>query len=270
MRYLVIGAAGHGQEVAWSLREELRACGAGEDCEIAFLDDALRPGEVACGLGPVIGGVELAVREAARANTRLVMGVGLPRTKAAIVRRLNVPEHVWTPVVHPAALVGPNVTMGVGSYVGPGAVLTVNVRLGRFVTVNTHCLVAHGGTLGDFATLHPDVHLSGEVAIAQGSEVGAGAVVIPGVTVGEWAVLGAGAVAVDHVRGGRTHVGVPARELAAWPRAEAPAPASQHPAAPLPATKHAEAPLPATKHAVAPLPALRRGNETNSLARFLR
>ena len=101
----------------------------------------------------------------------------------------------------------------------------MNVHLGRFVTVNTHCLVAHGGALGDFATLHPDVHLSGEVSIEQGCELGAGAVVIPGLTVGEWAVLGAGAVAVDHVCGERTHVGVPARELGARPRAADPAPA---------------------------------------------
>lgn len=224
VRYLVIGAAGHGQEVAWSLREELRALGA-DDCEIAFLDDGVKPGELPCGIGPVLGGLELAQREAARANTRLVMGVGLPRTKAAIVRRLDVPEHVWTPVVHPSATVGPNVTMGVGSYVGPGAVLTVNVRLGRFVTVNTHCLVAHGGALGDFATLHPDVHLSGEVSVKRGCELGAGAVVIPGLTVGEWAVLGAGAVAVDHVCVGRTHVGVPARELVRRVSTELPLPA---------------------------------------------
>lgn len=240
MRYLVIGAAGHGQEVAWSLREELRALGE-DDHEIAFVDDAVPAGDdVPSGLGTVLGGVGLATREAARANTRLVMGVGLPRTKAAIVKRLNVPEHVWTPVVHPSAIVGPNVTMGVGSYVGPGAVLTVNVHLGRFVTVNTHCLIAHGGVLGDFASLHPDVHLSGEVAIAEGCEVGAGAVVIPGLTVGEWAVLGAGAVAVDHLCGGRTHVGVPARELTRRPALEQ------------------------------PLPALNERQTTNSLTRFLR
>ena len=225
MRYLVIGAAGHGQEVAWSLREELRALGE-DDCEIAFLDDAVPSGDVACGIGPVIGGVELALREAARANTRLVMGVGLPRTKAAIVERLNVPEHVWTPVVHPSATIGPNVTMGVGSYVGPGAVLTVNVHLGRFVTVNTHCLVAHGGAIGDFASLHPDVHLSGEVSIGAGCELGAGAVVIPNLTVGEWAVLGAGTVAIDHACGERTHVGVPARELGARSSSGEPVPPS--------------------------------------------
>ena len=48
--------------------------------------------------------------------------------------------------------------------------------------------------LDDFATLHPDVHLSGDVESAQGCEVGAGrARDCPGVGVGDWAVLGAGA-----------------------------------------------------------------------------
>jgi acetyltransferase EpsM len=215
MRYLVIGASGHGQEVAWSLREEMRAIGADGECEIAFLDDAIPAGDLPSGLGPVIGGVGLAAQEAAHADTRLVMGVGLPRTKAAMVRRLRVPDHVWATVVHPSAIVGPNVSIGAGSYVAPGAVLTVNVRLGRFVTVNTHCLVAHGGALADFATLHPDAHLSGEVTIAEGCEVGAGAVVLPGLAVGDWAVIGAGAVAVKRLRGGRTYVGVPARALEA-------------------------------------------------------
>ncbi|MEW6271699.1 MAG: hypothetical protein AB1689_20640 [Thermodesulfobacteriota bacterium] len=231
MRYLVIGASGHAQEVAWSLREEIRAIGAESECEIAFLDDAIAIGDLPSGLGPVIGGVTLAAREAGRADTRLVMGVGLPRTKAAMVRRLRVPDHVWAPVVHPSAIVGPNVTIGAGSYVGPGAVLTVNVRLARFVTVNTHCLVAHGGTLADFVTLHPDAHLSGEVEIAEGCEIGAGALVLPGLAVGDWAVIGAGAVAVKRLRGGRTYVGVPAHEMDARARGVA-AGASAQAAAP--------------------------------------
>lgn len=212
MRYLVIGAAGHGQEVAWSLREELRACGVDDDREIAFLDDVLPPGELPCGIGPVIGGVELALRESARANTRLVMGVGLPHGKAAIVRRLNVPDHVWAPVVHPSALIGPNVTMGVGSYVGPGAVLTVNVRMGRFVTIDMHCLVAHGSALGDYSTLHPAAHLSGEVALAQGCQVGAGTIVPPGMEIGDWGVLDAAAAEVRSPRAGRLSAGGPSHE----------------------------------------------------------
>lgn len=211
MRYLVIGASGHAQEVAWSLREEARA--RGEKAELRFFDDAVPPGPLASGLGEVVGPVDEGREELRRHAARLVLGVGLPHTKLALVARLGCPDELWTTVVHPSALVGPRVVIGAGSYVGPGAVLTVGVRLGRFVTVNTHCLTAHGGSLGDYATLHPSTHLSGEVRIGEGVELGAGSVVIPGVRIGAWAVLGAGCVAVRDLAGRRTWVGVPARAI---------------------------------------------------------
>jgi len=77
-----------------------------------------------------------------------------------------------------------------------------------------HCQVAHDGVLGDFVTLHPDVHLAGGVIVGEGAELGTGAIAIPDVTIGPWAVLGAGAVATLPLAGRRTYVGVPARPLA--------------------------------------------------------
>jgi sugar O-acyltransferase (sialic acid O-acetyltransferase NeuD family) len=211
MRYLVIGASGHGQEVAWSLREQARA--RGEPCALAFYDDAVPRGPVLSGLGDVVGRVADARAELAAGDARLVLGVGLPQTKATIAAFLACPDELWATVAHPTAVVGPNVALGAGSYVGPGAVLTVNVRIGRFATVNAHCLAAHGATLEDYVSLHPDVHLSGEVHVGEGAELGAGSVVIPGVRLGAWAVLGAGCVAVRDLGGSRTWVGVPASEL---------------------------------------------------------
>jgi acetyltransferase EpsM len=211
LRYLVIGAAGHAQEVAWSLREQAKA--RGEACRLDFFDDVVAPGPLASGLGGVVGRVDEARAIAERGEGSLVLGIGLPRMKAAVVARLACPDELWTTVIHPAAIAGPNVSIGTGSYVGPGAVLTVGVRIGRFTTVNIHCLAAHGDSFGDFVTLHPDAHVSGEVTIEEGCELGAGSVVIPGVRIGAWSVLGAGCVAVRDLPGGRTWVGVPARDL---------------------------------------------------------
>jgi acetyltransferase EpsM len=216
MRYLVIGAAGHAQEVAWSLREQARA--GGEPCALEFYDDAAPAGPVPSGLGAVVGSIDEAGAAArslggAREGVRLVLGIGLPRTKAAVVARLACPDALWATVVHPTAVIGPNVSIGPGAYVGPGAVVTVNARIGRFATINTHCLAAHGATVAAWASLHPDVHLSGEARVEEGAELGAGSVVLPGVRIGAWAVLGAGAVAVRDLAGNRTWVGVPASEL---------------------------------------------------------
>jgi len=109
--------------------------------------------------------------------------------------------------------IGPNARIGEGSYVAAGAIVTVDVRIGRFATVNFHCQVAHHGSLEDFVTLHPDVHLAGHVSVGEGAELGTGAIAIPGVTIGPWAVLGAGCVAVRSLPGGATFVGVPAKVL---------------------------------------------------------
>ena len=219
MRYLVIGGGGYAQEVAWSLRTALDARGA--DGEICFFDDRLPLGPVRSGLGEIVGGLDQVGAHAAAAPACLVLGVGLPRTKAAVVARLAAVPLPWTTVVHPAATIGPGAVIGEGSYIGAGAIVTVNVTIGRFATVNLHCQVAHEDVLGDFVTLHPDVHLSGDVIIAEGCELGTGAVVTPGVRVGPWAVLGAGTVAVRSLPGGHVYVGMPARMLARRPASNA-------------------------------------------------
>lgn len=206
--FLVIGAAGHAQEVAWSLREEERA--AGRDATLRFFDDALPLGPVPSGLGDVVGRLDDVAAHAIADDVQLVLGIGLPQSKAAVVRRLATIDRPWRTVVHPRATVGPNVTIGAGSYVAAGAILTVNVRLGRFVTANLHCQVAHDGTIGDFVTLHPDTHLAGNVVVDEGAELGTGSVVVPGRQIGPWAVLGAGAVAVHSLAGAQTYVGMPA------------------------------------------------------------
>ena len=208
VRYLVIGAAGHAQEVAWALREQ----GAG-DCELLFFDDAVPPGRLPSGLGRVAGPLSAVAHCAHGTAAALVLGIGLPRTKAAVVARLAPLGLPWATVVHPRATVGPNTVVGAGSYVGAGAILTVNARVGRFTTINMHCQVAHDSVVDDLATLHPDVHLAGGVVIGEGAELGTGTIAIPGVAIGPWAVLGAGAVAVRSLAGGRTYVGVPARPL---------------------------------------------------------
>ncbi len=211
MRHLVIGGGGFAQEVAWTLVTALRA--RGQTSQLLFFDDAVPPGPLRSGLGDVVGPLAQAGEHAHGDQVRLVMGLGLPRTKRAVAERLAPLGLPWETVVAPTALVGPNSRLGEGCYVAAGAVLSVNVRLGRFVTVNVHAAVTHDDDIGDFVTLHPSVHLAGHVVIGDLSELGTGAAVIPGHTLGDATTLGPGAVATRSLPGGGTWVGSPAVAL---------------------------------------------------------
>ncbi|MBF0199042.1 MAG: acyltransferase [Planctomycetes bacterium] len=54
-------------------------------------------------------------------------------------------------------------------------------------------------------------HTVAPVRICQGAFIGAGAIILPGVTIGEDAVVGAGAVVSSSVENGVTVVGIPAQ-----------------------------------------------------------
>ena len=119
--------------------------------------------------------------------------------------------------------------LGEGSTVRPGlaGVCFDRVDIGRGVTVMNNCLMmARGGiTIGDGAlvaanvqliTNNPDLHnrrllLCKPVRIGRNAWIGAGATILPGVTVGDDAVVAAAAVVTRDVQPGTVVGGNPAR-----------------------------------------------------------
>ena len=61
--------------------------------------------------------------------------------------------------------------------------------------------------------ISPNVSLAGEVSVGEGTHIGIGANVIPGIKIGKWATIGAGAVILKDVVDGATVVGNPGRVI---------------------------------------------------------
>jgi sugar O-acyltransferase (sialic acid O-acetyltransferase NeuD family) len=198
----IIGAGGLGREVLAAL----------SDSDVSVSGFLVDPGYP---VGTIAG---LRVRDDTEAWSGVgpfVVAIGDVRARSRIVDRLAERSVgvLFGTVQHPAAVIGPRVTLGSGSLLIGALSITADVAIGDHVLVNPGCAVAHDCRIDRFVNLGPRVALAGGVVIEEGADLGIGAVVAPRCRIGAWAVVGAGAVVVDDVAPGFTVAGVPARPI---------------------------------------------------------
>ncbi len=197
----VVGGGGHAKVVVATLQA------AGYRVKGIYDDDPGKQGQEILGI-PVVGTLEDAE---AREGVPGIVAVGDNRLRQQIARRLH--RWKWIAVVHPAAWVHPSVTLGEGTVVFAGAVIQPDAHIGAHGIVNTGASVDHDCMVGDFVHIAPGVRLAGGVALGEGVLMGIGSVATPGVRIGAWTTVGAGAAVVRDLPSRVVAVGVPARVI---------------------------------------------------------
>jgi sugar O-acyltransferase (sialic acid O-acetyltransferase NeuD family) len=202
---LIIGAGGHGRELrCWY---ERAAAHRSLPRLIGFLDarTELHGADV---LGVPVLGDESWLQ--ARRHVGVLLGLGLPRVRAAVVRRLAPLQLAFPSVIDPSAVVGRDVEIGQGVIVCANATVTTGVQLNDFSMVNFGATVGHDCRIGAWSSVSPGANLSGFTVLGEGVDLGAGAVTIPGKSIGEWSIIGAGAVVTTNIPDNVMAAGVPA------------------------------------------------------------
>ena len=80
-----------------------------------------------------------------------------------------------------------------------GAIIQSYACIGKHCIINTGASVDHDCVIEDYVHVSPHCTLCGNVSIGEGTWIGAGSVIIPGVKVGKWSVIGAGSVVIKDI-----------------------------------------------------------------------
>ena len=124
-------------------------------------------------------------------------------------------ERGLTPIdaYHPTSYRSKGAVLGSGCQMLHSSMVGARTRVGDQVIFNTGSAADHECVIDDGVHLGPGARLSGRVKVGRCSFVGIGAVVLPDLTIGANAVIGAGAVVTRNVPDNSTFVGIPARQL---------------------------------------------------------
>lgn len=203
-RLAIFGAGGHGRVVA-------DAAIVSGYTDVVFFDDRW-PAISKTGIWPVVGTSDDLLR-AGDEPREVIVAVGDNQTRLGVQARVVARGLALASVRHPASVVSPTATVGIGTVIFAGTVINPFVVIGDACIVNTGATVDHDCVLSDGVHVGPGAHLGGNVRVGTGGWIGIGAAIREGVAIGEHSVVGAGAAVVRDVDAGSTVAGVPARAL---------------------------------------------------------
>lgn len=206
-KIVIIGAGAFSREVLWLIQEinENR-----QEWEVlGFLDDSLENiGKVIHGK-PVLGKIEDLNILSEDIYSIITIANGSIREK--IVKKFE--NRVFATLVHPNVKIDPSNSIGEGTIICSGNIITIDINIGKHVIVNLSCTIGHDTIIDDYVTIFPGVNISGGVYIGKNSNIGTGTAILQYLKIGNNVTLGSLSNVISDIPGSCTAVGNPAKVI---------------------------------------------------------
>jgi sugar O-acyltransferase (sialic acid O-acetyltransferase NeuD family) len=120
-------------------------------------------------------------------------------------------DFVFVNTIHPAALIGRDVELGIGNVIMAGAIINPGARMGNFCFVATGAHLEHDNIMHDFSSISAGSITGGKVEIGKLSAITLGVTVVDRLKIGENSVVGAGSLVLNDVPDNVLVYGSPAK-----------------------------------------------------------
>lgn len=198
---IIIGASGHGKVIADIARLNSYT-------DIAFLDDDRSKSD--CNGYPVIGSVADAQMFS---DSSFIVAIGNAKVREQIQKSLINKGLSVVTLVHPKAVIGEKVNIGIGSVIMAGAVINSATNIGEGCIINTCASVDHDCNIADYVHVSVGSHIAGTVSIGERTWIGIGATISNNISITSDCMIGAGAVVIKSICTQGTYIGIPAENI---------------------------------------------------------
>jgi sugar O-acyltransferase (sialic acid O-acetyltransferase NeuD family) len=148
-----------------------------------------------------------------QASDKFLLGIASPLIKRKIYEKfVNYIDQFQT-LIHPSVVIAKTATIGRGVILCPFSLISADVQIADFVTINALSSVGHDSAIGKFSTLSGHVDITGQVIVGEDVFFGTGARVVPRINVGPKSKIGAGCTLMHSVKENTTYFTQPAKKL---------------------------------------------------------
>ncbi len=185
---IIAGAGGLGLEIMSVLIDN------GYTNEIFFYDKNPKKGGVLFNEFPVITDDE-SLQEVLIKNPNFIVGIGHPRLRERMYNKLLMLGGTPVNVVSKRASVFQYLEPFQGCFIEPGSGISHGTILGTGSAIHINSTIGHSVKLGKFANIGPGANIVGPCVIDDYAYISVGAIVLPNITVGKYAIVAANKVA---------------------------------------------------------------------------
>ncbi|NQU53949.1 MAG: acetyltransferase [Bacteroidetes bacterium] len=211
---IIIGGKGNGGVAAACINDMRKNYNIYEYEVFGFLNDFIPVGETINGYKVL--GVTKDIKQYLEGDFYFIYAIhsvshGSLRIK--IFESLGIPDEKLVTLIHPLTFVGEGCEIKSGvmimanSYIGPKS------KIGKCTFVMANCAIGHDITIGNFCHFSMGSTCGSIINIGTGCDVAINATVLEKVTMGDFSVVGAGALCIKDVEPYQVVVGNPAKHL---------------------------------------------------------
>ena len=208
MKTVNIGGRGNGTVIASTIEDCIKA-GSKMEC-VGFLNDD----ESEVNGYPVLGKIRNGDWKKLPEDYKFIFAMSnhhhsIERYK--LLCDLNIPIERFTNVIHPSAVVSDTAKIGKGVVLMPFTLVSPNVVIGNHTQMYAQSFVGHDTKVGEMVFIANNSSIGGIINIKKGAHIGSNSSIIERIFIGEFSIVGLGAVVLKDVGDFEKAVGNPAK-----------------------------------------------------------